>query len=278
MPLAGLLTVRLMSEFLGGLRHTLGELDVRSVFDILLIAAIFYWILLLLRGTTAMTLLRGFAILLIAAFVLARVFDLRVLNFLLRNSLIGLAVAIPIIFQPELRRALERLGRAGVRAWLGRSSYDVLIDVLADAALSLADRRHGALMVLERDTGLEDYIDTGVRVDAAPSAELLAGIFFPRSPLHDGAVILRENRVVAAACTLPLSENSSGSRMGTRHRAALGITERTDAISVVVSEETGDIAVAANGRLVARLDETRLRATLSSLLSQPAVDGAGRRG
>jgi len=267
-----------MSEFLGGLKDTLGQLDARSVFDILLIAAIFYWVLLLLRGTTAMTLLRGFAILLTAAFLLARLFDLRVLNFLLRNSFIGLAVAIPIVFQPELRRALERLGRAGLRAWMDRSGYDVLIDVIADSALNLAERRHGALMVLEGDTGLKDYIDTGIRVDAAPSAELLEGIFFPRSPLHDGAVILRENRVVAAACTLPLSEDSFGGRMGLRHRAALGITERTDAISVVVSEETGEIAVAANGRLVPRLDETRLRATLASLLSQPVAAGASGRG
>ena len=266
-----------MSDFLESLRDTLGELDARSAFDILLIAAIFYWVLLLARGTTAMNLLRGFAILLIAAFVLARLFDLRVLNYLLRNSLIGLAVAVPIVFQPELRRALERLGRSGVRAWLGRPGYETLIDVIADAARDLAERRHGALMVLERDTGLEDYIDSGVRVDATPSAELLEGIFFPRSPLHDGAVILRENRVVAAACTLPLSEDSFGGRVGLRHRAALGITERTDAISVVVSEETGDIAVASNGRLVPRLDEARLRATLTSLLSQPIAAGLSGR-
>jgi diadenylate cyclase len=154
-----------MSDFLENLRDTLGELDARSAFDILLIAAIFYWVLLLARGTTAMNLLRGFAILLIAAFVLARLFDLRVLNYLLRNSLIGLAVAVPIVFQPELRRALERLGRSGVRAWLGRPGYETLIDVITDAARDLAERRHGALMVLERDTGLEDYIDSGVRVD-----------------------------------------------------------------------------------------------------------------
>lgn len=263
-----------MSEVLDGVKDTLRELDARSVFDILLIATIFYWVLLLLRGTTAMTLLRGFAFLLIAAFVLARVFDLLVLNFLLRNSLIGLAVAIPIVFQPEIRRALERLGRAGVGAWLGRPGYDVTINAVIEAAIGLGERHHGALMVVERDTGLRDYIDTGIRVDAAPSAELLTGIFFPRSPLHDGAVILRENRVVAAACTLPLSDNSSGGLMGTRHRAALGISERTDAISVVVSEETGDVAVAANGRLVPRLDETRLRAILASLLSQPAVTAA----
>jgi diadenylate cyclase len=120
--------------------------------------------------------------------------------------------------------------------------------------------------VLERETGLEDYIDTGVRVDAAPSAELLEGIFFPNSPLHDGAVILRENRVVAAACTLPLAEDSRRGQMGTRHRAALGITESTDAVSVVVSEETGEICVASNGRMLHRLDRARLRPTLVSIL------------
>jgi diadenylate cyclase len=124
---------------------------------------------------------------------------------------------------------------------------------------------------VERDTGLQDYIDTGVRVDAAPSAELLEGIFFPYSPLHDGAVILSGNRVVAAACTLPLSEDSVRGHKGTRHRAALGISERSDAVSVVVSEETGDISLASDGRMISRLDQPRLRATLASLLGQPTV-------
>ena len=155
------------------------------------------------------------------------------------------------------------------RAWLGKPGYDAVIDAVAEAASNLARERHGALMVLERETGLQDYIDTGVRVDAAPSVELLRGIFFPNSPLHDGAVILRENRVVAACCTLPLAEESARGMMGTRHRAALGITERTDAVSVVVSEETGQVSVASNGRLSQRLDEVRLRATLQSILGGP---------
>jgi diadenylate cyclase len=263
-----------MEDLLDAIGENLGRLDVRSVVDIILIAGIFYWLLLLLRGTTAMAVLRGIAIVLIGAFVLARALDLRVLNFLLRNSLIILLIAIPIVFQPELRRALERVGRTGRRAWLGRPSYDVAIDAVTEAAASLSQRRHGALMVLERETGLEDFIDTGVRVDAAPSAELLEGMFFPNSPLHDGAVILRENRVVAAACTLPLAEDSGraymGGHMGTRHRAALGITQDTDAVSVVVSEETGQICLASEGRMLYRLDEGRLRANLLSILGEPS--------
>ncbi len=264
-----------MEELLDTIGENLSRLDVRSVVDILLIAAFAYWVLLLLRGTTAMAVLRGIAIVLIGAFVLARVLDLRVLNFLLRNSLIGLLIAIPIVFQPELRRALERVGRTGRRAWMGRPSYDVVVDAVTDAAANLSRQRHGALIVLERETGLEDYIDTGVRVDAAPSAELLEGIFFPNSPLHDGAVILRENRVVAAGCTLPLAEDVGpgymGGYMGTRHRAALGITEDTDAVSVVVSEETGYISVASDGRMLHRLDEGRLWATLASILGRPSA-------
>jgi len=262
-----------MEGLLDFLRENLGRLEARSVVDIILIAAVIYWVLLIIRGTTAMSVLRGAAIVLIVAFALARVLDLPVLRFLLRNSLIGLLIAIPIIFQPELRRALERLGRTGRRAWSGRPGYDVIIDTIAEAAGNLSQRRHGALLVLERETGLEDYIDTGVRVDAAPSAELLEGMFFPNSPLHDGAVILRENRVVAAACTLPLAEDSRRGQMGTRHRAALGITESTDAVSVVVSEETGEICVASNGRMLQRLDRTRLRPTLVSILGGRSSGG-----
>jgi len=265
-----------MQDFLDTISQNLSRFDARAAVDILLIAAIIYWVLLLLRGTTAMSVLRGIAVVFVGAFVLARVFDLRVLNYVLTHSFVAVLIAIPIIFQPELRRALERLGRTR-RAWLGRPSYDAVIDAVTGAACNLARERHGALMVLERETGLEDYIDTGVRVDAAPSVELLQGIFFPNSPLHDGAVILRENRVVAAACTLPLADERPRGMMGTRHRAALGITERTDAVSVVVSEQTGQMSVATNGRMWQRLDEGRLRATLQSILGSPwAQRGDGR--
>jgi len=260
-----------MAEFGDALRDTLGRLDALAVLDIAIIALVFYWALLLFRGTTAMALLRGAAILLIVAFLLGRVLDLRVLNFVLRNSLTGIIIAIPIIFQPEIRRALERVGRTGLRVWPTRTSYQAAIDAVSDSAVHLARQQHGAIMVLERETGLQEYIDTGVRLDAIPSAELLEEIFYPNSPLHDGAVILRGDRVVAASCTLPLSENKLPPEMSTRHRASLGITERTDAVSVVVSEETGQVSLAADGRMYARLDEARLRGLLYRLMGQRRV-------
>ena len=176
-----------------------------SVVDILIIAVFIYALLLLLRGTTAMSLIRGIVILLVATVLLVRVLDLRVLNFLIRNSLPALLIAIPIIFQPEIRRFLERVGRTGRWPWPGRPQYESLIDIMVDASVNLSQNRHGALIVLERESGLEEYIDTGIKLDAAPSSQLLEGIFYPNSPLHDGAVILGGNRVLAAGCTLPLS-------------------------------------------------------------------------
>ena len=267
-----------MPDFLRSFLDALREIDAASAIDILLLTAVIWWLLLLLRGTTAMTLLRGAAMVLIGAFALANLFDLTVMNWLLRNSLTGLLIAIPIIFQPEIRRALERVGRTGLRAIRGRGLSDQVIDVIADASRDLARRRHGALMVLERETGLEEYIGTGRRLDAAPSEELIAGIFYRNSPLHDGAVILRGDRVVAAACTLPLSESPLPPHYGTRHRAALGITERTDAVSVVVSEETGDIAVAADGRIVPQPDDRTLRQTLRALVGTGTTDGVALNG
>jgi diadenylate cyclase len=260
-----------MAEFGDAVRDTLGRLDALAVLDIVIIAFVFYWALLLFRGTTAMTLLRGAAIILIAAFLLGRVLDLRVLNFVLRNSLTGVIIAIPIIFQPEIRRALERVGRTGFRVWPGRTSYEGVVDAVSETALYLARQQHGAIMVLERETGLQEYIDTGVRLDAATSAELLEDLFYPNSPLHDGAVILRAERVVAASCTLPLSENRLPPEMSTRHRAGLGITERSDAVSVVVSEETGQISLAADGRMYTRLDEGRLRGLLYRLMAERRI-------
>lgn len=254
-----------MSELLQSIRDALNRLEPVSALDILIIATIFYWMLLLFRGTTAMALLRGIAVVAVLVLILGRVLDLTLLTWLIDRALPALLIAIPIVFQPEIRRGLERVGRARGWVWPGRPAYEDVIDTVVNACLNLSRRHHGALLVLERETGLEEYIDTGVKVDAAVSPQLLEGIFMPRAPLHDGAVILRENRVVAAACTLPLSQNTIPGHLGTRHRAAVGITELTDAVSIVVSEETGNIAVAANGRLIPQLDETRLRAVLHSL-------------
>ncbi|MDP2950664.1 MAG: diadenylate cyclase CdaA [Chloroflexota bacterium] len=268
-----------MGGLINRIEDALGQFQPASVVDILIIAAIVYVALLLMRGTTAVYLMRGIVILLAVAFILVRLFELTVLDWLVRNSFPALLIAIPIIFQPEIRRFLERLGRTGR---LGRAllpSYDSVLDAVIEASDNLSQRRHGALMVLERDTGLEDYADTGVRLDATPSVELLEGLFYPNSPLHDGAVVLRYNRVVAAACTLPLSERLDRGHIGTRHRAALGISERTDAVAIVVSEETGDISVAANGRMISRLEKARLRAILRSLFSAALEqDRVGARG
>jgi diadenylate cyclase len=271
-----------MPEFLRSFLEALRGIDARSAADIALLTAIIWWLLVLVRGTTAMTLLRGAAIVLIGAFMLARIFDLTVMNWLLRNSITGLLIGVLVIFQPEIRRALERVGRTGLHAIRDRRAYDEVIEVIAEASRDISKRRYGALMVLERETGLEDYIGTGRRLDAATSEELIVGIFYRNSPLHDGAVILRGDRVVAAGCTLPLSDAPLPQHYGTRHRAAVGITESTDAVSIVVSEETGDISVAANGRLAPQRDADALRGTLRALVlagenGAAAVNGAAQR-
>jgi diadenylate cyclase len=254
-------------------QEVLNRVDPIDVLDIFLIALLIYWAFLLLKGTAAIALLRGAAIILIAIVFLARALNLTVLDFVIRNSLTGLIIAVPIIFQPEIRRALERVGRTGL--WT-RPPYVDVVDTISKAATDLASRRHGALIVFERETGLQNYVDSGVTVDAVPTSELLGGIFFPNAPLHDGAVIMRENRVIAAGCTLPLSETRLSGEMGLRHRAGLGVTEGTDAVSLVISEESGAIAVAADGRLYAHLDETRLRGLLTRLLDSNL--GASRNG
>ena len=254
-----------MGQFRDELQDILDRVDPTDALDVFLIAFVIYWVLLLLRGTAAITLLRGAAIILVGAVILAQILDLEVLDFVIRNSFAGLIIAVPIIFQPEIRRALERVGRTGFRVWV-RPAYDALIDTVSATAMQLATQRHGALIVFERETGLQSYIETGVAVDATPSVELLEGLFFRSGPLHDGAVILRESRVVAAACTLPLSETRLPGEMGLRHRAGLGVTEGTDAVAVMVSEETGTVSVAADGRLYARLDEASLRALLARQL------------
>lgn len=244
----------------------LNRFDAASVIDIMVITLLIYLGLLLVKGTTAMSLLRGIIIILIGAVILTEALNLTVLSWLLRNSFPAVVIAIPIIFQQEIRRFLERLGRTGRWPWLaGRDYYESVVDGIAEAAMSLADKHWGGIVAIERETGLEDYIDTGVKLDALCSPKLLMSIFYPNSALHDGAVIVREDRVVAASATLPLSERVD-SFHGTRHRAALGLTERTDAVCVVVSEETGSVSVAANARIISNLDGPRLRGILRSLL------------
>lgn len=254
----------------------------RAILDVLVVSLIVYGLLWVAQGTRANQLIRGFIILLVAAFVLGSVLQLTTLSWVLTQAWPAILVAIPVIFAPELRRALEQLGTT--RAWLpqlGQSAtaeQDRMVDELVRAAAQLARNRYGALIVLERQTGLQNYVERGVPIDAYLTRQLLINIFYPNSPLHDGAVVIRNDRIVAASVVLPLTDNiSATSQLGTRHRAAIGVTEVSDALAVVVSEETGQISLAHNGRLVRNLDQDRLRLVLRSLLrlDQPGKERAG---
>jgi diadenylate cyclase len=245
------------------------QLDLWSLLDIVLVAAVFYWVLHLIRGTQGIQLLRGALVLVVVMVLAASLLPFPALSWLVNKGLPALLVAIPVIFQPELRRALERLGRTvgntGVYLTpLTRqlSNVDIIDDVVT-ACTRLSERHHGALIVMERSTGLEEYIETGVQLDSRVTSELLLTIFFPNTALHDGAVVIRRGRIVAGACVLPLASGTIADRqMGLRHRAAIGVTEETDAVAVVVSEETGTISVARSGRMVRRLDSRRLKKIL----------------
>jgi len=180
----------------------------------------------------------------------------------------ALLLAVPVIFQPELRRALEQLGRTGnYLRFLKRNRESPVVNAVKEASHRLSQRRHGALIVFERDTGLQEYVDTGILMNADSSPELLLTIFNKHTELHDGAVIVRNEKLVAAACVMPLSTSSLSDRqMGLRHRAALGISEVSDAVAVVVSEETGQVSIAHNGRIIRRQDPTRLDVILNAFL------------
>ncbi len=254
-------------------REVLRQFGPTSVIDVLLIAAVIFASLRLLSGTRAITQLRGALVLILLIVLVGRLFDLTVVNFIVENSFTALVIGAAVVFQPEIRRALDRLGRTGIRGMLTQDDYDEVIEAIVVAARRMSHDRHGALIVIERHTGLQDVVDTGVQVDARISADLLTGIFFPNSPLHDMAVIIRGDRVAAAGCVLPLASDlpESDRNLGTRHRAAIGVTEQTDAISVVISEETGGISIAADGVLTHVADDRRLRAMLRHLTMTDAA-------
>src|SRR3979411_1938165 len=257
-----------------------GRFGVTAVLDIAIVALLLYWRRSVISGTPAATLVRGILILLTLGFVLSNVFNLTMLQFLLRNSIPALIFAIPVLFQPEMRRALEQLGRAGslIPRTTVISPNTRLAEMIARAAQQLAERRFGALLVIERATPLGEYASKGVAMDALLSPDLLLNIFWPNSPLHDGAVIIHGDRVVAAGVVLPLAQSPTVEHIGTRHRAAIGITEISDAIAVVVSEETGTISLANAGRMVRNLGEARLQKVLSILDRAATRFGANGRG
>jgi len=260
-------------------REILSQFDWTSAVDVLLVATVIFAGLRLLSGTRVMTQLRGAVALILIFVVLGRLLDLTVVNFLVENSVTALLIAGAIIFQLARPARRDRLGRTGLSGYFGAARYEDVIDSIVKAAGRMSAERHGGLFVLERETGLQDVIDTGIPVDAKVSPELLAGIFYPNSPLHDMAVVLRDERVVAAGCVLPLANElpDRERNLGTRHRAAIGITETTDALTVVVSEETGEISVALDGRLTHVPDERRLKAVLEWVL-EPGAAAAMRNG
>jgi len=239
-----------------------------DVVDIFLVATAFYLLFSLAQGTQAVQLLRGVVLVILVFFLVSQVLPFRGLSWLIQRGLPALLIAIPVIFQPELRRALERLGRTGSLLLRRQQEADVdlLVNEVAQATHRLASERHGALIVLERETGLQEFVERGVAIDAAVKAELLRTVFHPNTALHDKAVIIQNSRIVAAGCLLPITHNPQYAKMGTRHRAAIGLTEESDALVVVVSEETGIVSVAHNGRMIRRLDIHRLRSVLLAFL------------
>lgn len=250
--------------------------DWQSILDIALVALVFYLLLRLFQGTQAMQLLRGILIIgVVMAVVTSFVEDLLAFRWLIRNSTFAVLVSIPVIFQPELRRALERVGRSGLLFGRrsGGASTQRLISEIVRAMERMSINRHGALIVLEGSTGLVDYINQGVPINADVTSELLQTIFFPNTALHDGAVIIQRERIAAGGCVLPLTQREvKDTQLGTRHRAAIGITEQTDTLCLVVSEETGTISVARNGRIVRRLDANRLRRILTEFYGPKEVE------
>ncbi len=256
-----------MTEFLNNLFFIFQRISWLSVFDILLVTLIFFGLLYSLRDTQAMALLRGMILLIVGIILLTSLVELPAFSWLAQNSLPALILAIPVIFAPEIRRTLERLGRAGTVWQITAKPADVAIEqtirAVVSAAARLSARQHGALIVIQRLDNLGEYIRSGVQLNAHVTPEILLQIFYPNTPLHDGGVIIVGSQVAAAACVMPLSASGILNRtperqMGLRHRAALGTSEASDAVTVVVSEETGAISIAHAGRMLRRLDPDRL--------------------
>ena len=241
---------------------------IRSLLDITIVAYAFYRILGLIRGTRAEQLLKGLVLLLVFS-VLAGFLRLGMVNWLVEKLWIVFAITLPIVFQPELRRLLEQLGRGSFfasthRSRLDREDWDNVVREIADAVTILSRNRVGALIVIARDTGIGEYLESGVDLDSLVSASLLVNLFIPRSPLHDGAVVINQGRIEKAACFLPLSDNPTLDKsLGTRHRAGIGITEVSDALVVIVSEETGTISLAQEGTIRRYLDVANLTDSLN---------------
>ncbi len=259
------------------------HITVFDLIDILVIAYLVYKAIGFLRETRAGQLVKGIAILIIVA-LLARLLKLVSLQWLLSTVFESALIAVAIIFQPELRRALEKVGRSNFGSFVKgqtpveeRENATKCIEAVCQAAAGMSKQKVGALIVFERNTLLGDIVNTGTLIDASASPQMIANVFYPKSPLHDGAMIVRDGRILAAGCILPLTQNGNISlRLGTRHRAAIGMSENSDAVVVVISEETGIISVATNGNIVRNYTTDTLREKLiAELLDEQQVKREG---
>ncbi|MBM7591310.1 diadenylate cyclase CdaA [Brevibacillus fulvus] len=256
----------------------MGSIDygdiIRYAVDILAVTYVIYKLLMLIRGTRAVQLLKGIVVI-VVTWLLSRWFELTTLHWLMQQAFTFGVLALVIIFQPELRKALEQLGRGRLfsrtQSTQDQEQIQRMVKEVCKSATYMAKRRIGALIVVERETGLNDYVETGIAINGRVSSELMINIFIPNTPLHDGAVILRKDIVLAAACYLPLSESTNISKeLGTRHRAAIGMSEVSDGLSIVVSEETGQVSFVSNGVIYRNLTEEQLSGMMLEHLTPPA--------
>ncbi len=249
------------------------EIGILTFFDILVTGLIIYKLLTLIKRTRAMQLVKGIFILFLITFISQRV-GFEIFNYLLEELRTMVFIALPVVFQPELRKGLEQLGRGNVFSYLGgKKDFNLRTDQMVNAAVKMSENKTGCLMVLKRNTPLQGIINTGVEIDGMVTIELLVSLFFPKSPLHDGAIVVEDDRIIAASCLLPLSDNQRLKQsLGTRHRAGIGMSEESDALVIIVSEETGMISTAFDGKIKYNLDEFALKEEILSKFDNQTSD------
>ena len=244
----------------------LANIRLLDILDISLVAFIIYRIILLIKGTRAVQMLLGLVVIFVV-YIASRVGDLHTLNWFLSNFLSSIILVIVVIFQSDIRRALMHVGRNPFFGGMSSNEESAVIEELVKASIALGGRKIGALIAIERENGINDILESGTVIDARVSCELIRAIFMPSSPIHDGALVVQQGRLVTAGCFLPLSRGLDLTKdMGTRHRAAVGLTELSDAVAIVVSEETGNVSVAVNGGMTRNLDADSLKKVLGRLL------------
>jgi diadenylate cyclase len=243
----------------------------QDLVDIIVMSIIVYRLLLMIKGTKAAHMLIGLGVLLVASFV-SRYFELYTVDWLIQSFWSQIVIALIILFQPEIRRALAQMGETQFIHALTSAEELKSLDEIVKAAIALSNRKIGALIAIERDTSLKDFVEIGTPLDGKVSKELLLSIFHPTSPIHDGAVVIKGNRIIAAGCFLPITMNTDVSKaLGTRHRSGIGLSEETDAVVIIVSEETGTVSMAMNGKLESPLDMGMLRDILTDLFTRKKV-------